>query len=203
MKISLIPWESIWFINLIVVVVWIFAVNLKRPKRPKRGEGRQRYWFLLPDKPLFYGLFAIIFVLPLALNLLHIQFDVDTQNDAATTFDNPIVDLRPHRYDNPPQEIYDAALKVVQAEKTYGQPWTITFADYLPADESGRIVAEVPVLSFVDDISITIQPVGGDTTDYRVDVYSTSRVGEADFGANGRHIVQFFRALDKELAQKK
>ena len=108
--------------------------------------------------------------------------------------------MRPHRYDIPPQEIYDAALAVVQAQKTYGQPWIITFADYLPTDRLGRITAEVPVLTFVDDISITIQPVGGDATDYQVDVYSTSLVGEADFGANGRHIVKFYRQLDKMMA---
>ncbi len=200
MKISLIPWEIIWLINLVVVAVWIFAINLKLPKREDR---RKRYWFLLPETPLFYALFSIIFVLPLALSLLHIQFDVDAMNDAATTFDNPIVDLRPHRYDLPPQDIYDAALKVVQTRRTYGQPWTITFAEYMPAEELGRITAEVSVLGFVDDISITIQPVGGQTTDYRVDVYSASRVGEADFGENGRHIVQFFRALDKALAAQK
>lgn len=203
MKISLIPWESIWFINLVIVVIWIFALNLARPERPPKGERRKRYWFLLPEKPLFYGLFAVIFVLPLMLNLLHIQFDVDAQNDAATTFDNPIVNLRTHRYDLPPQEIYDAALSAAKSNRTYGQQWTITFAEYMPAQELGRITAEVPVLTFVDDISITIQPVGGQTTDYRVDVYSTSRVGEADFGANGRHIVKFYRALDKKLAGQK
>ncbi len=203
MTVSLIPWEAIWFLNLVVVVVWIFALNLRHPERPRRGERRQRYWFLLPDTPLFYVLFAAIFMLPLALNLLHIQFDVDTQNDAATTFDNPIVNLRPHRYDLPPQEIYDAALKAVQSQRTYGQPWVITFAEYMPDQKLGRIVAEVPVLWFVDDISITIQPTGEQATDYRVDVYSASRVGEADFGENGRHIVQFFRALDKNLANRK
>jgi len=197
MKISLIPWEVIWLINLVVIVVWIFAINMELPKRRDR---RKRYWFLLPEQPIFYGLFAVIFMLPLTLNLLHIQFDVDAINDAATTFDNPIVDLRPHRYDIPPQTLYDAALKVVQSSRTYGQPWIISFAEYMPDEELGRITAEVSVFNFVDDVSITIQPVGGQTTDYRVDVYSTSRVGEADFGENGRHIVQFFRALDKELA---
>lgn len=200
MKISLVPWEVIWFVDLVVVVLWIFAANLKRP--PKQGR-RQRYWFLLPNKPIFYIIFSVIFVLPVSLNLLNIQFDVDTQNDAATTFDNPIEDLRPRRYDLPPREIYDAALKVVQSQKTYGQQWIITYADYLPEDRAGRIVAEVPVFNFVDDIAITIQPTGGQATDYRVDVYSTSRVGEADFGENGRHIVQFFRALEKELANRK
>ena len=73
----------------------------------------------------------------------------------------------------------------------------------MPDQKLGRIVAEVPVLGFVDDISITIQPTGEQATDYRVDVYSASRVGAADFGENGRHIVQFFRALDKNLADRK
>lgn len=200
MKISLIPWETIWFINLVIVAVWIFAINLKLPKREDR---RKRYWFLLPETALFYTLFSIIFILPLLLSLLHIQFDVDAQNDAATTFDNPIVNLRTHRYDLPPQDIYEAALDAVKSSRTYGQPWTISFTEYMPNQELGRISAEVPVLMFVDDISITIQPVGGQTTDYRVDVYSTSRVGEADFGANGRHIVRFFRALDKKLTVQK
>ncbi len=200
MKISLIPWEIIWFIDVIVVVFWIFATNLKRPPQQER---RRRYWFLLPDNAVFYIVFSVIFVLPVSLNILNIQFDVDSQNDAATTFDNPIEDLRPRRYDLPPREIYDAALKAVQSQRTYGQRWIITFADYLPDDRTGRIVAEVPVLNFVDEIAITIQPAGGQATDYRVDVYSTSRVGEADFGENGRHIVQFFRALEKELANAK
>ncbi len=200
MKISLIPWEIIWFINLIVVVLWISAVNLRHPNRQKH---HRRVLFLLPEKTIFYILFSMIFIVPLALNVLNIQFDVGAQNDAATTFDNPIEDLRPRRYDLPPREIYDAALKAVQSQKTYGQRWTITFADYLPEDRVGRIVAEVPVLGFVDEIAITIQPTGGQATDYRVDVYSASRVGEADFGENGRHIVQFFRALEKELANRK
>lgn len=94
MTVSLIPWEAIWFANLVVVVVWIFSINLKLPNRQER---RKRYWFLLPSQPLFYVLFSAIFLLPLALNLLHVQFDVDTNNDAATTFDNPLIELHPQR----------------------------------------------------------------------------------------------------------
>ncbi len=194
MTISLIPWEAIWLADLFVLVVWVIGLNLVVSRGKK---------FTVPHHPLFYTTLVLLVGIPFALNVLHVRFDVAATNDAATTFKNSSVDLRPHRYDVPPQKIYDAAVKVVQTQKTYGQPWTITFADYMDDQQLGRVVVEIPVLFWIDDFSITIQPIGGDAADYRVDVYSASRTGEADLGENARHIKQFFRALDRELANQK
>lgn len=56
--------------------------------------------------------------------------------------------------------------------------------------------AEVPVLTFTDDLTVTLSSNNKETT---VNVRSASRVGKGDFGENRRHIIQLLTALDQRL----
>jgi len=73
--------------------------------------------------------------------------------------------------------------------------WNVVHAD----DLKGVIRAEARslVFRFVDDVEVRISLDEDGQT--RVDLTSTSRVGEWDMGANARRIRGFCRALDRKL----
>lgn len=68
-----------------------------------------------------------------------------------------------------------------------------------PVPDLGRFDVEVrsAVWKFVDDLKIYFAPEPGDRT--RVELYSASRVGKEDFGANADHIRKFLNKLDRRI----
>jgi len=188
MNISLIPWEGIWSMALLGLLI-AAPLELWRWRRAKKWVGKFSW---------AGACLAAVIIIPLGLKAANIRFDMDAHNIEATTFINPLPDLKTHRYKTyTPEQLYQASLAAVQSMSTYGQPWTITFADFDPR-VGGRLAVDVPVLVFIDDLAVTVQPVEG-TFDWQVDVVSSSRVGRGDLGENGRHIKHFFLKLDAEL----
>ncbi len=97
------------------------------------------------------------------------------------------------------KNVEDAARSVILSQKTYGKNWTLLFNER--ADDTmtiKRIDAEVPVIVFTDDLTVTLEAMDEGT---RVDVISKSRVGKGDFGENRRHVIQFLSALDEEVGK--
>lgn len=100
--------------------------------------------------------------------------------------------IKPIEFDDPPEEIYAAAMKLVVRHK-----WLII--DAVPPRagvREGRIEAVARSLPFGlrDDIVIRIRPHGDGA---RVDMRSVSRNGDRDFGSNARRI----DALLSELSE--
>ena len=193
MKISLIPWEAIWLTNIFILIIWLIGLMVKWIWAKKLS---------LPKTPLFYINILICISVPFLLSIFNYRFDLDLNHTELTTRDHEIVDLRIHTYstdDYTPTEIYDASIRAIQSLTTYAQPWTIARVD-TNERQTGLIMAQVPVLMFVDDLAILISP-SEEKPETSVVVTSKARVGKADMGANGRHIKKFYLALDKELAK--
>lgn len=94
-------------------------------------------------------------------------------------------DLQPIELAQPPEEAFDAALRVAEE-----LGWTILWAN---AELRTIEAYEVSwAFRFVDDVAIRIRPLGGGSI---VDVRSTSRVGISDLGANAARIRRFAERL--------
>ncbi|MFQ5575853.1 MAG: DUF1499 domain-containing protein [Anaerolineae bacterium] len=196
MKVSLIPWEPIWLASLacfIILAAWSAAGYL-RGKKPGAVKSAALYLSIV-----------LAAAIPAGATLLNYRFDLDAQSNEATRLDHSLPDLQTRRYrEYTAEQVFRAALRAVQAASTYGQPWTVTFAE-LKDNRTGRIAAQVPVLFTTHSLAVTIQTVqtfpGSKTVDFiAVDVYSAGRPGSRDLGENARHIKQFYRLLHTELA---
>lgn len=90
----------------------------------------------------------------------------------------------------PPDAAYQEAR---QAVRDLG--WDV-LAEHAP---SRRLHAEVrtPLLGFRDDFRVQVEPAPSGS---RIQVRANSRVGQADFGANTRHLRDFQRVLRQRLA---
>ncbi len=77
--------------------------------------------------------------------------------------------------------------------------WNLVHAD----ESSGSIRAEAQTLvfRFVDDVRLKLKLDQDALT--RVDMWSGSRVGNFDLGANRRRIARFFKDLDRRLQTNK
>ena len=65
-------------------------------------------------------------------------------------------------------------------------------------DIRARYVAVTPIMRFRDDVDILIRAVSGTSTE--VGVYSRSRIGYSDLGANAARIARLQERLSAELA---
>lgn len=97
--------------------------------------------------------------------------------------------IKPMTFDSPPDEIFRGVLALAKRHK-----WLIV--DSVPPREGrdGRVEAVARSLPFGlrDDLVIRIRPI---STGTRVDMRSTARSGDADFGSNARRISQLFAEL--------
>ena len=75
---------------------------------------------------------------------------------------------------------------------------TVTAHD--PKTGELRAEARTRLLRFVDDVVVRVSAASDGAT--LVDVASASRVGRADFGANGRRIARFLHGLRGRLAER-
>lgn len=118
---------------------------------------------------------------PGALNRLHAYL---TTNVARTRPDNPFPELRPLELDRPPAQAY---MLMLAAAESLG--WTLAWTD--AGQREFEAVARTPLLGFRDDVRVALSPTADGS---RVDVFSRSRVGRGDLGANTRHVLDLFAA---------
>jgi uncharacterized protein (DUF1499 family) len=112
-----------------------------------------------------------------------------TINDVTTGETPQYADLRPQRFAEPYDRVFDAARATVQAEG-----WDVTGTDR----DRGAItaVATTRVFRFKDDVAITVTHAGEGTL---VNVRSHSRIGKGDLGTNARRIRRFQADLARRL----
>lgn len=97
--------------------------------------------------------------------------------------------IKPITFDAPPDEIYRVLMSLVTRHK-----WLVVDAVPPRGDRDGRIEAVARSLPFGlrDDLVIRVRRTATGT---RVDMRSTARSGERDFGSNARRIAQLFAEL--------
>ena len=115
-----------------------------------------------------------------APNSLERSEEVDTQQREGYE------DIAPITLPQPPDQVFDRALAVVQ-----DNGWEIVTAD----KSAGRIEATATTrwFGFKDDVVVRLTAWGSGT---RVDVRSVSRIGRSDVGTNARRIRRFLSALN-------
>ena len=123
--------------------------------------------------------------------LLAISWKFLTENSAQTQADAEDSRLRGRTYLVPYARVWDEIVGMIEEHPR----WKLVSAD----EASGLIRAEAKTLvfRFIDDVRFKLKLDEDALT--RVDMWSASRVGNADLGANARRIVRFFRNLDRRL----
>lgn len=114
-----------------------------------------------------------------------------TQNSARTREDADDARLKGRTYFVPFAIVWDEIIAMIREHPR----WRLIKAD----EGSGLIHAEAKtlVLRLVDDVRLKLKL--DDNALTRVDMWSASRVGRADLGANARRIARFYRELDTRL----
>lgn len=188
MRISLIPWEFIWLGCFIILVISTIVIAVKQIREKT---------FQIPQSWLFYiPLIGVLFI-PLTLSLTNYRFDLLAPSRESSTYDHPVSDLRIRYFPNDTvQSVFDASLAAVQTLHTYGIRWTITNY-YVEDGVLAEIDATVPVIFLEDRVNIFIRPALG-RPGVEVIVISLADERFADFGENGRHIRQFYQALEQQ-----
>jgi len=108
-------------------------------------------------------------------------------NVAETQPDSPFAELRPHRYEAPPELLFDVARRAAQS-----LDWEITALD--AAKKEIRALVTTKVWGFKDDVTIQIQP--AQPSGQVLWMRAASRVGKGDLGANTRHILDLVQAVN-------
>ncbi len=109
-------------------------------------------------------------------------------NDVRTGETPQYADLQPQRFNQPLENVFAAALAVVQASG-----WEIRLSE--PAEGVIEATATTRLLKFKDDVTVAITRAEGGAV---VNVRSKSRIGKGDLGTNARRI----RAFQAELAAR-
>ena len=108
-------------------------------------------------------------------------------NVAETQENSPFPELRLHRYEAPPELLFDVARRAAQNLK-----WEITVLD--ASKKKIQAVVTTKVWGFKDDVTIQIQP--AQPSGNWLWIRSASRVGKGDLGANTRHVLDLIQAVD-------
>lgn len=108
-------------------------------------------------------------------------------HEARTAEDSPFPELRPRYYARGPSVLF---AKVREAVATLPR-WSIVESD--PETRTVHAVVSSAVFGFEDDVVITIVP---EPMRPAVQVRAGTRVGRGDLGANTRHILDLYAALD-------
>lgn len=108
-------------------------------------------------------------------------------NVAETKEDSPFPELRPQRYEAPPELILDVARRAVQ-----GLHWDLTSLD--AEKKEIQAIVTTKVWGFKDDLTVQVQP--AQPSGSLLLVRSASRVGKGDLGANTRHVMDLVEAVN-------
>jgi uncharacterized protein (DUF1499 family) len=113
-----------------------------------------------------------------------------TTHVAETIEDSPFPELRPRHYDDVlPDHLYG----ILEQVAAHLPGWQVIERN--PALRTIKAVASTPVIGFRDDVSIRVIS-GTDKRGSILFVASESRVGRGDLGANTRHLLDLYAALD-------
>ncbi len=92
-----------------------------------------------------------------------------------------------------PGDLFSAIAGLVGAQRL----WRLAAAD--PGQLRLAFVAETPILRFRDDVDLQVLPdaagPAGQAASSRLAVYSRSRIGHSDLGANGRRVRDLIKKL--------
>lgn len=110
-----------------------------------------------------------------------------TTNVAETRPDHAFPELRERSFSVPASELYARALEAVGS-----LGWRLVGED--AQNLRLQAVVETPLLRFRDDVQVEVRPAGAGEA--RLYLRSASRVGRGDFGANTRHVLDLYRALE-------
>lgn len=114
--------------------------------------------------------------------------------NVAETADTPVLpELKVRSYDIPRERLF---LAVADAIKGLSG-WMIDRVDREDAVLQATVVS--PLWRFKDDVTVMISL--GENSGYEVYVYSASRLGRGDLGANRRHILDLYEALETQLGR--
>jgi len=108
-------------------------------------------------------------------------------NVAETREDSLFAELRPRRYEAPPELLFDVVRRAVQSLR-----WEITALD--AEKKEIQAVVTTKMWSFKDDVTMQVQP--GQPSGAVLWVRSASRIGKGDLGANTRHVIDLVEAVN-------
>lgn len=116
--------------------------------------------------------------------------------EAQTSPENSDARLETRRYQASIEDVRRSTLEIIPQLKKYGAHWRV-----IASEPENLIVAEVPVLVFTDDLTVTLRDSDGATM---LDIHSKTRFpGKSDLGENRRHVLQLLAALDAKFKQAK
>ncbi len=108
-------------------------------------------------------------------------------NVAETTPDTAFPELRPRTYAAPAALMFDVARRAAAALH-----WELSTVD--PEARKIEAVVTTRIIKFKDDVTIWVKADGEERS--TLFARSASRVGKGDLGANTRHIMNLFEAVD-------
>jgi uncharacterized protein (DUF1499 family) len=145
-------------------------------------------------KRLFFIVFAVVVGLTVTGVLVAASiWPVINEVETGKTAEYP--EVQPQYYTTDPQRVFEEVRAGVEALDNWAVVSEDSAARMLEAER------ESSVFGFVDDVSVTVEPVTEFVT--RVHVKSSSRVGKGDFGQNARNIQELFAELDDRLGAVK
>ncbi len=68
-----------------------------------------------------------------------------------------------------------------------------------PQQRRVRAQIRTPLLGFIDDLEARVEAAGSNSA--RLQVRSSSRIGRGDLGANARHVLDLYQAVDRLIAE--
>ncbi len=114
-------------------------------------------------------------------------------NVAETKEDSPFPELRPRRYEAPPELLFDVVRRAVQ-----NLHWEITAQD--AEKKVIQAVVTTKVWHFKDDVTIQVQP--AQPSGSSLFIRSASRVGKGDLGANTRHVMDLVQMVNATVPKQ-
>lgn len=108
---------------------------------------------------------------------------------------NAVPDKTSERYLDEPKALFALILDIVEAETR----WTVTAQD---ADEGTiSFIATSKLMRYKDDVSILVLPARGEESGSELAIYSRSRVGYSDMGANRKRVLGLLKRLKDRQKQ--
>lgn len=139
-------------------------------------------------------LIAVAVLILLLAGLLFVTRTIYPTNIADTTPDHRVVALRTRHYKTDLATFAGETEKLIPTLTKYGSAWKFVGAE--KSDDKVVLKAEVPVIVFTDDLSVTAEKEDGGIV---VNIHSNSRVGKSDLGENRRHLETILAALDQKF----
>ena len=156
-----------------------------------------------------FGIMIVVLILPLAAGMIAIVMNRPMWSDppglakrlsiylrynvAETTVDPLLPELRIRHYRLPEDAVRKAVERTIRSLPRWKRVREERDLGAYQVEVTSRI------WRFRDDLSILVTgPASGDVEVY---IYSASRVGRGDFGANRVHILAFYEALERQLKE--